>query len=336
MTDSSTITPSLLDIHDLRIEAASHGRTHALIDGIDLSIARGEAVALIGESGSGKSLTALAVMNLLPPTLRASGGALRWHGTPDGVPPAAMVFQNPRAALNPVRRIGQQFDDVLRSMHVPRSARAGRAEQLLEQVAMSPPLRYLRAYPHELSGGLCQRVSLALALAREAPLLVADEPTTGLDAVTQHQVLTLIGELRRARDMALLLITHDLSAALHHSDRVAVMHAGQIVEVLPSRDFLREARHPYSRALISATPALVSALAQLRGVSGALPDLTQSDLPACRFHARCANATSRCIDAAPPIVEATGGGHVRCWHPAPSNALSTTAFHDSPCLKSPA
>ncbi|WP_069261285.1 ABC transporter ATP-binding protein [Paraburkholderia nodosa] len=328
MTDPSTVTDSLLEIRNLRIELASHGRTHALIEGIDLRIARGEAVALIGESGSGKSLTAFAVMNLLPPALHASGGALRWHEIRDGAPAAAMVFQNPRAALNPVRRIGQQFDDVLRTMRVPRRARAQRAVQLLEQVAMSPAQRYLRAWPHELSGGLCQRVSLALALAREAALLVADEPTTGLDAVTQSQVLTLIGELRRARRMALLLITHDLGAALHHSDRVAVMHAGQLVEVLPSRDFLRNARHPYSRALISATPALVSTLGKLRGVPGELPELAHIDRATCRFHARCANATPQCVEAAPPVVETTGGGHLRCWHPASADALSTLPLTD--------
>ncbi|CAG9271303.1 Peptide/nickel transport system ATP-binding protein [Paraburkholderia unamae] len=315
-----TAPPPMLHIEQLRVELATdatHATHAALIDGIDLRIAAGEVVALIGESGSGKSLTALALMNLLPRGVRQTAGQLRWADTDTHASsphPAAMVFQSPRSALNPVRRIGAQFDDVFAARRLPRRLWRANAVSLLEQVAMTPPERYLRAYPHELSGGLCQRVVIALALAREPRLLIADEPTTGLDALTQHQVLDLLLALRRTREMALLLITHDLQAALAYSDRIAVMHAGQLVEVLPSAEFLHGARHPYSRALVAATPALAADLHALQGVRGNLPDL-RGPLPACRFHSRCTLAQARCATDAPPVVTSGADRFVWCWQP---------------------
>jgi peptide/nickel transport system ATP-binding protein len=227
----------------------------------------------------------------------------------------AMIFQNPRAALNPIRPIGKQIEDVLiRHANVlPRQARQVAIEKLAA-VNIADPERRARAYPFELSGGMCQRVMIALALACAPSLLIADEPTTGLDVTTQAVIMDLVTGLAARHGMATLLITHDLGLAMDHCDRIAVMHAGHIVEIAPVAELFHAPRHPYTRKLIAATPRPSASLADLAAIPGGLPDLRRAELPACRFSARCEQRSEVC-ERPLPTVEFGAGHRVACWNP---------------------
>ena len=327
-------TPPLLEVRDLSIGFAAPNRPDhqvpATIEGLSLSVPAGQTLGLVGESGSGKSLLALAVMGLLPSSARILGGSLRVDGQDLlSATPAqwqhlrrhtlAMVFQNPRQALNPVRPIWLQLQDALRS-RAPLSPPEARAQALalLEQVEIDQAPARLQAYPHELSGGMCQRVLLALALSREPRLLLADEPTTGLDISTQAAILKLLGRLARERRMATLLITHNLAMARQHCSHLAVMHAGQLVETGPADQVLEHPLHPYTRGLRAATPRRGLALADLQAMPGSLPDLSRLDLPACRFAGRCLQVQTRCDTQAPEWRgtapgASTSGHRAACW-----------------------
>jgi peptide/nickel transport system ATP-binding protein len=297
---------TLLAIDDLTVHFRTRTGTVRAIEHASLEVARGETVGLVGESGSGKSVLSFAVMRILDPAARIVSGAIRYGGM-DLLAASesalqelrgreiAMIFQNPRTALNPIRKVGQQIEDVLRQHTTTvSSALRQKAIECLAQVRIPDPERRYEAYPFELSGGQCQRVMIALALACNPQLLIADEPTTGLDVTTQAAILALIRDLARERGLATLFITHDLALASETCNRIVVMHAGHTVESAPAAALFARPRHPYTAQLIAATPAAGMALDALGAIPGGLPDLRRADLPACRFLERCVRKLERC------------------------------------------
>jgi peptide/nickel transport system ATP-binding protein len=315
---------ALLEVNNLSLQFRTRdGVVHALQD-VSLSIAKGETVGLVGESGSGKSVLSYALLGLSDAAARITQGSAHFDGLDLLAAKEAdlqeirgrevsMIFQNPKVALNPIRKVGHQLEDVLlRHTTVLRAQLKERAIACLAEMKIPDPERRYHAYPFELSGGLCQRVMIALALACGPKLLIADEPTTGLDVTTQAAIMNLIKEKTRGRGMATLLITHDLGLAREQCDRIVVMHAGHVVESAPTEALFREPRHPYTRQLIGATPVGRASLAELSSIAGGLPDLRRGDLPACRFAERCTQRSGAC-DAALPTV-ADGSHIVRCHH----------------------
>ncbi|MBR1221117.1 ABC transporter ATP-binding protein [Bradyrhizobium sp. U87765 SZCCT0131] len=258
----------LLDVRDLTVEFATRRGPVQAVRSVDISVAKGETLAIVGESGSGKSVTSYAVMRILDRAGRIADGAIRFSGIDIGAASEAqmrdlrgreisMIFQNPRAALNPIRKVGEQIEDVLRQHAQASSAeRAEKAIAALEQVRIARPRERYHAYPFELSGGMCQRVVIALALACNPQLLIADEPTTGLDVTTQKAVMDLIVDLTRQRGLSTILITHDLGLAAAYCDRVVVMEKGRVVETAVAADVFARPAHPYTRRLMRATPRL--------------------------------------------------------------------------------
>ncbi|MCI1191295.1 ABC transporter ATP-binding protein [Calidifontimicrobium sp. SYSU G02091] len=339
------IQPPLLDVRGLGLEFRTRSGTVRALEGVDLQVRRGEVVGLVGESGSGKSVLCYAMLGISDRAARVTGGTATFGGLDllraDERTLAdlrgreiSMIFQSPRTALNPIRPVGLQIEDVLRRHAAARgpdltTSLRERSVQALREVAIADPQRRWHAYPFELSGGMCQRVMIALALACRPSLLIADEPTTGLDVTTQAAVMDLITELARERQMATLFITHDLALAADHCDRIVVMHAGQAVESAPTRSLFTAARHPYTARLIGSTPGQRSTIATLAPVPGNLPDLRRRDLPACRFAERCERADARCHSERPPLADpcpGTGAVHaVACWHPLPPHAPSMAA-----------
>ena len=318
-------TPALLAVEGLSL---AFGAARVL-DAVSLSLCPGETLGLVGESGSGKSVAALAVMGLQDRSATITGGRILFEGEDLlranearlGVLRGrrlAMAFQHPRRALNPTRPVGRQITDVL-TAHASLSAKAAKAQALeaLRRVGVADPETRFDAYPFELSGGLCQRVTIALALAASPKLLIADEPTTGLDVTTQAIVLDLIAALAREQGLAMLLITHDLALASERCDRIAVLQAGQVVEIAPAAKLVQDPRHPYTQALIASTPRPGRAVADLSEAPGTTIDLSRPDLPACRFAPRCAKALSRCTSERPQLSEVGPRHRVACWVAAP-------------------
>jgi peptide/nickel transport system ATP-binding protein len=297
------------------------------LDFSDLRVDKGEIVALVGESGSGKSLIAHTLAGILTPAATLAADTFTFAGL-DLRPRRAlgwrdlrgreigMVFQNPRSALNPVRRIGQQIADVIAEHRGLRGmALKAAVIEALASVRIPDPERRYAAYPGELSGGMCQRVMLAIAMAGNPSLLIADEPTTGLDTTTQAAIIELIAGHARTRRMACILITHDLALAREFAERIVVMHAGQIVEEGPTADLHRGARHPYTAALLKASPDGAETVEQLEGIAGSFPDLRKA-LPACRFAGRCNRSLDRCVSERPGF--AGQAQHLAaCWNPLP-------------------
>jgi peptide/nickel transport system ATP-binding protein len=298
--------PALLDIADLTVEFATRRGTVRAIERVSLHVAKGETLGVVGESGSGKSVTSYAVMRILDRAGRIAGGTIAFSGINVGEADESqvrdlrgreisMIFQNPRAALNPIRKVGQQIEDVLLQhvQAVPSNVR-GKAIDMLRKVRIARPEERYHAYPFELSGGMCQRVVIALALACQPQLLIADEPTTGLDVTTQKTVMELIVELTRERGMSTILITHDLGLAAAYCDRVVVMEKGKVVETAPSARIFTAPEHPYTRRLMRATPRL--------GVS--LRDLLPADLAAPVAAAPSSSATDGSLLEVEDLVKA--------------------------------
>jgi peptide/nickel transport system ATP-binding protein len=324
----------LLEVQDFSLEFRTRSGTVHALDHVNLRLDKGEIVGLVGESGSGKSVLSYALLGISDAAARVTGGSANFGGidllrADEGTladlrgREISMVFQSPRTALNPIRPIGLQIEDVLRRHSVSTRGRTGidagvgyreRAVQALREVAIADPERRWSAYPFELSGGMCQRVMIAIALACRPGLLIADEPTTGLDVTTQAAVMDLITGLARERQMATLFITHDLALAAEYCDRIMVMHAGHAVESAPTKSLFAAPRHPYTARLMSSTPGPRSTLASLVPVPGQLPDLRRADLPACRFSERCERASASCASPLPslPLDKAHS---VACWHP---------------------
>ncbi|GAA2354744.1 ABC transporter ATP-binding protein [Nonomuraea africana] len=299
----------MLEIDELSVRLPHTARP--AIDGISLTVAENETVGLVGESGSGKSLTARAVLGLLPAAaltagrilmdgadvLRMSPAALRRHRTHG----AAMIYQDPRAAISPFRRIGDFLTEILREELGARAARA-RAVELLGLVGLPEPERHVRQHPHELSGGMLQRVVIAAALAGEPRLVLADEPTTALDVTTQAEIIRLLRDLRARTAAGMLFITHDLELAAMICDRVYVMYAGRIMETGPTRRLFADPRHPYTSGLLAATPRVSDLGALPPAIPGRPPDLLTA-LPGCPFAPRCAHVTESCTAAAPSLAD---------------------------------
>jgi peptide/nickel transport system ATP-binding protein len=320
----------LLDVRDFSLEFRTRSGTVRALEGINLSLKKGEIVGLVGESGSGKSVLSYAMLGISDRAAKVTGGSALFGGMDllqaDERTLAnlrgreiSMIFQSPRTALNPIRPIGRQIEDVLRRHAAATGADLSqslkqRAVQALREVAISDPERRVQAYPFEMSGGMCQRVMIALALACRPSLLVADEPTTGLDVTTQAAVMDLITGLARERQMATLFITHDLALAADYCDRIVVMHAGHAVEAAPTAALFATPRHPYTARLMSSTPGERSTIASLQPVPGNLPDLKRHDLPACRFAERCERASHLCRTQR-PVLDPVLLHSVACWHP---------------------
>jgi len=301
----------LLRVDGLEVALASTGAT--IIEEVSLSLEPGETLGVVGESGSGKSVLALTVMGLLPRALARTRGNIQLGGdelttlSPDAWRDRrgrdmAMIFQEPMTALNPVMRVGHQVEEVLmnrRGMSAGDARR--RATALFERVEIPEPARRLAAFPHELSGGMRQRVMITIALAAEPRLLIADEPTTALDVTIQAQILDLLRDLQKERGLALLLITHDLGVIAEITDRVLVLYAGRVAEVAPARLIFDAPAHPYTRALLASRPALTGPRDRLVSIEGAVPSVGAMP-PGCRFAPRCSFAIGPCMTAPPALI----------------------------------
>ena len=323
----------LLDIQDLHTEIRLRRATVHAIDGVSLSVAPGECLGIVGESGSGKTMTALSIMRLLPGGGEVTGGRIMMDGTDVARISETsmedvrgnligMIFQDPLTSLNPTMTIG---DQIAESVRIHRGASheeaLARAVEVLGLVGMPRPAERVSQYPHQLSGGMRQRVMIAMALACEPKLLIADEPTTALDVTIQKQILELIDSLRRRLSMAVILVTHDLGVIAGTADRVAVMYAGRIVETAPTTTLFANPRHPYTEALFDALPERAAAAAEagtgsgrLYNIPGQPPDLT--DPPrGCKFAARCRYVQDSCLETEPPLTDASGQHAYRCYFP---------------------
>jgi len=313
----------LLDVRDLRIAFASGRSLLAAVDGISFEVAAGETLALLGESGCGKSATALGLLRLLPAAGRMLGGEVRFAGRdllrlPEAEMRAvrgggmAMIFQEPATSLNPVLTVGRQLAEVLeRHLGLAGQAVRARSLELLTAVGLADPERRLGEYPFQLSGGMKQRVMIAIALAGNPRLLIADEPTTALDVTIQAQILELLRRLQGERATGMLLITHDLGVVAQMATRVGVMYAGQIVEEAPHAAFFSSPRHPYTQMLFAALPDLARRGGRLETIPGQVPPLSQMPC-ACRFAARCPHAWELCRQEAPPWQQVAVAHRVRC------------------------
>ena len=312
----------ILEIKNLQLEFGAGKTAARAVDGVSLSLEAGKTLCLVGESGSGKSVTALSIAKLVPvPPARYVGGEILLEGrdvlkmTPRELREirgglVSYVFQEPGASLNPVFRIGPQIKESLR-YHRPAAATDTEVIRLLKLVGIPAPEARLKNYPHEMSGGMQQRVMIAMALASQPKLLVADEPTTALDVTIQAQIIELLRDLRRQLGMAVLLITHNLGIVGDLADDVAVMYAGQIVEHGPVREVLQRPLHPYTRALIQSVPELETDVARLTAIPGTVP-LPGSFPIGCRFNSRCPKALPACAAQTPDLVPDGNGRQVRC------------------------
>ena len=317
----------LLDIKNLSVEFTTRAGTFRAVDGIDLTVDEGEVVGIVGESGSGKSVTSLAVMGLLGSNGRVVADRMMFAGKDLLTMPAAqrrkmtgkdvaMVFQEPMSSLNPCFTVGFQIMETLR-VHEGLSGKAlrNRAIALLEQVGIPAPESRLSAFPHQLSGGMSQRVMIAIAIACNPRLLVADEPTTALDVTIQKQILDLLVELQRERGMALILITHDMGVVAETAQRVVVMYAGQVAETRPVHSLFERPRHPYTGALLDALPERALGKRRLPTIPGMVPGI--ADRPAgCLFSPRCRFADARCRAERPALFD-VDDGRARCFYPLP-------------------
>jgi oligopeptide/dipeptide ABC transporter ATP-binding protein len=315
---------ALLEIKNLQLDFQSGESSLRAVDGVSLAIHSGETVCLVGESGCGKTVTALSIARLVPaPPAKYVGGEIllnnrdvlkmsprELRGIRGGV--VGYVFQEPSASLNPVVRIGKQIKESLK-LHRPEKATDEEVIRLLKLVRIPAPESRLSNYPFEMSGGMQQRVMIAMALASEPKLLVADEPTTALDVTIQAQILELLLDLKQRLGMSILLITHNLGIVGEIADRVAVMYAGQIVELAPARELLRRPLHPYTRALMNSVPKLSGGATRLSAIPGNVPRI--GNFPAgCRFYPRCPSAKPECANTMPELVEVEPKRWVRCLY----------------------
>jgi len=315
----------VLEVQDLRISFPGPGETRIRpVDGVSFTLDRGETLALVGESGCGKSLTSLALLQLVPAPGRIEEESSIRLGDTDvlGLKGEAlrrirggrigMVFQDPMTSLNPVFTVGDQIvEGILAHFKMPRATARERALELLREVGIPDPAGRLKAYPHQLSGGMRQRVMIAIALAAEPEILVADEPTTALDVTVQAQILEVLDRLQASRGMAVLLITHDLGIVAGRADRVAVMYAGQIVEESPTTRLFANPSHPYTQGLFASVPRISGPLKRLSPIGGSVP--APAAWPSgCRFRPRCPKAFDK-SELEPPLLPVEPEHRMRCW-----------------------
>jgi peptide/nickel transport system ATP-binding protein len=313
----------LLEVSDLKVYYFTSRGVVKAVDNVGFSIRRGEILALAGESGCGKSTLGYALMRLVPPPGRIVSGSIKFNGVDvlglseeefrkkirwRGI---SMIFQGAMNSLNPVMKIGDQIAEIFRiHLGLPKQEGIKRARELLKMVGLDP--EKVNAYPHELSGGMKQRVVIAMALALNPPLIIADEPTTALDVVVQAQILNLLKSLQREKGISMIVISHDLSLLAEIADSIAVMYAGKIVEYGSSDIVYKNPQHPYTLGLIDSIPRLSGEKTELKGIPGEPPDLINPP-PGCRFHPRCPFAMDICRKEEPLIVELKHGHRVACW-----------------------
>jgi oligopeptide/dipeptide ABC transporter ATP-binding protein len=325
---TATVEPGaadrLLEIRDLKTHFFTRRGVARVLDGLSLHVDRGEIVGLVGESGSGKSVTGFSIVRLLKPPGKIVGGEIRFEGRDlTGLAEAemqevrgkqiSMIFQNPRSSLNPVISVGEQIAQVLRHRRGMNKTQAWQqAIDLLRTVHIPEPERRMRAFPHQLSGGMAQRVMIAMAISCNPHLLIADEPTTGLDVTIEYQIIQLLKEMRDLTGTSVIVITHDLNMAAEVCDRIMVMYAGGIVEEAPVLDFFTAPRHPYTVGLLASRPSL-AVETDIPTIPGNVPDLI--DRPSgCPFHPRCRWATERCREETPVFRGIAPGHFAACHH----------------------
>jgi len=318
------VNEPLVSIENLHVRFQTYaGQVHA-VNGVSLDIKRGEIFGLVGETGCGKSVTGLSLLRLVPPPGEIVTGRITFDGQDilslseqemQEIRGAriAMIFQDPAASLNPVFTVGEQIELVIRQ-HQPVARRVARQRtlEMLEAVGLPDPSQIIGAYPHELSGGMQQRVMIALALASNARLLIADEPTTALDVTIQAQILTLLTQLKESQDLSILLITHNLGVVAETCDRVAVLYVGHVVEKGRTRDIFKEMKHPYTQGLLAAIPRPGSHGQPLQAISGSVPSGLVM-FPGCPFQPRCAFAMDICRQDPPPLVPVGEEHYVACY-----------------------
>lgn len=337
----------ILSVRDLSVEIRRGDRVVRPVTGVSLDLHRGETLGIVGETGSGKSMTGLAVMGMLPSGGRVTGGSITLGGSElVGLPArqyrslrgneVAMVFQDSLTSLNPTRRIGDQVAEPVR-LHRGLSRRAARerAAEVLAMVGLPRPRERMDDHPHQLSGGQRQRVMIAMALACEPKVVIADEPTTALDVTIQAEILDLLDDLRSRLGMAMVLITHDMGVIARHADRVGVMYAGRLAETGPTRALFDRTRHRYTQALLASIPSLTHDRGEeLYSIGGTPPDLGVPT-PGCGFAARCAAATDRCRAEHPPLVADDEGHAFACWNPASGPVVRTPVRLAEPAPAAP-
>jgi peptide/nickel transport system ATP-binding protein len=323
---AGTVDEPLLEVEALRVDFFTRRGIVQAVRGVSFRLDRGETLGVVGESGSGKSVMAQTLLGLIELPGRITGGDVRWKGASlvnDAETTLrrvrgkeiAMVFQDPMTSLNPLFTVGTQVSEVCRRhLGCSRKEAHARAVELLDLVGISNPERRVKQYPHEMSGGMRQRVLIAMALACEPELLVADEPTTALDVTIQAQILELVGELQQRLGLAVLLITHDLGVVAGLCDRVAVMYAGKLVEVAGADDLYATPGHPYTAGLLNSTPRLDVVMPRLVSIDGAPPDLVAPPT-GCAFASRCPIAVTQCLESTPGLKMHEGGRRVACWRP---------------------
>jgi len=313
----------VLQVRDLSVVFPGRSGVLTALDGVSLHVGAGEILGVVGESGAGKSMTGLAVLGLLEPPGHIAGGEVWLNGRRiDSLGNRQMekirgreigaIFQDPLTSLNPLFSIGSQLEETIRlHLDMTRAEARARAIDLLRQVGIPGPKERIDHYPHQFSGGMRQRVVIALALAAEPKLIIADEPTTALDVSIQAQIIALLRRLCDDTGTAVMLVTHDMGVIAEAADRVAVMYAGRVAEVGPVRDVLRQPSHPYTRGLMGSIPALGRRVAHLTQIDGAMPRLDRIP-PGCAFNPRCPEAGPRCRTDRPDVA-AAGTGHCACW-----------------------
>ncbi len=314
----------LLEIKHLNVVFSNGGRSVEAISDLSLSLGLRETLGIVGESGSGKSVTSLATMRLLPKATAHVKGQILFEGRDLLQLPEremqqirgnkiAMIFQEPMTSLNPIHPVGKQIaESVLLHSKATKKEAMARALQLLELCGIPDPEQRMKEYPHQLSGGMRQRVMIAIALACDPELLIADEPTTALDVTIQAQILQLMKDLKKDRDMSIIMVTHDLGIVYDFCDRVVVVYTGEVVESAPVKALFQEPLHPYTEGLIGALPRLGRPTERLEAIEGMVPDA--GEMPqGCHFHPRCKYATDRCRREHPPLTTLPDGRQVRCF-----------------------
>ena len=308
---------ALLEVRDLSVGITKGNKHLRPVNGIDITINAGEIVALAGESGSGKTLTALSIMRLLPPSAAITGGSIRCNGD-EASAGIAMIFQESRQSLNPLMKVGPQIAEALELHGTDKKTAGDSALDMLRTLKLPEPEKIFGAWPHQLSGGMCQRVMIAIAAIRRPRLLIADEPSSSLDTENRGTILDLLAQINREYGTAILFITHDLSVAVDFCSRLLVMYAGRIIEEGPSQELFSAPMHPYTAALVGAIPRKENRGHPLANIPGTAPSI-EDRLPGCAFAPRCPKAQSRCAAELPPLENVGGGRSVRCFFPGDCN-----------------